>query len=168
MTPFVVIFWQETAKTKKLIGKWNMKEYCNKDIVVYWYPEQCSHPGICLRTLPEVFCTEKRPWVNVDGAEPEEIIKCIDKCPSGALRYSLPESSLVNPELAKGAGSIENMKDIPNAVKIKVVKKGPYLVEGPTEVVSSDGTPIYSGARLALCSCGCTQNPPFCDGSHRK
>ena len=143
-----------------------MKEYKNKDIVVCWYPEQCSHPGTCLRTLPEVFCVAKRPWVNVDAASPEEIIKCIDKCPSGALRYYLPEGSTVDPEQAKGVGSIDNMKAMPTAVKIKIVKNGPYLIEGPTEVTASDGTPLYIGERIALCSCGCTQNPPFCDGSH--
>ena len=145
-----------------------MKEYKNKDIVVYWYPEQCAHPGICLRTLPEVFCLAKRPWVNVNAASPEEIIKCIDICPSGALRYSLPEGSAVDPTLTKGAGSIENMKARPTPVKIKATKSGPYLIEGPTAVTGPDGTPVYAGSRIALCSCGCTQNSPFCDGSHRK
>ena len=143
-----------------------MKEYKNKDIIVYWYPVQCAHPGTCLRLLPEVFCVSRRPWVNVDAAPPEDIIRCIDKCPSGALRYSLPEGSRVNPALAHGVGAIDNLRDAPIAVKVKVIKYGPYLVEGPTEVICSDGTPIYSGSRIALCSCGCTQNSPFCDGSH--
>ena len=149
-------------------GNLVMKEYKNKDIVVYWYPEQCAHPGTCLRTLPQVFCVAKRPWVNVDAATPEEIIKCIDICPSGALRYSLPEGSTVDPALAKGAGSIDNMKSLATAVKIKVIKNGPYLIEGPTEVLDASDTPVYAGSRIALCSCGCTQNPPFCDGSHRR
>ena len=143
-----------------------MKEYKNKDIIVYWYPEQCAHPGTCLRLLPEVFCVSRRPWVNVDAAPPEEIIHCIDRCPSGALRYSLPEGSRVDPELMKGVGSVDDMKNAPSAVKVKVIKNGPYLVEGATQLVCSDGTPIYAGSGLALCSCGCTQNPPFCDGSH--
>lgn len=143
-----------------------MKEYKNKDIIVYWYPEQCAHLGTCLRLLPEVFCVSRRPWVNVDAAPPEEIIHCIDRCPSGALRYSLPEGSRVDPELMKGVGSVDDMKNAPSAVKVKVIKNGPYLVEGATQLVCSDGTPIYAGSRLALCSCGCTQNPPFCDGSH--
>jgi len=145
-----------------------MKEYKNKDIVVYWYPEQCAHPGTCLRTLPEVFCLNNRPWVNVDAASPERIIQCIDKCPSGALRYSIPEGSSVDCSLALGAGSIDNMKAISAIVKIKVIKNGPYLIEGPMEVLDSDDMPIYEGSRIALCSCGCSQNPPFCDGSHKR
>jgi len=145
-----------------------MKEYKNKDIIVYWYPEQCSHPGTCIRTLPEVFCAGRRPWVDINAAAPEEIIRCVDICPSGALRYSLPEGSGVDPALAKGPGSIDYIKQQPRTVKIKVVKNGPYLIGEPVELVCPDGTPIYAGARIALCSCGCTQNPPFCDGSHAK
>ena len=145
-----------------------MKEYRNKNLVVYWYPEQCSHPGICLRTLPEVFCAERRPWVDINAAAPEDIISCVDKCPSGALKYSLPEGSGVDPALAEGPGAVGKLKDTPNTVKVRVVKNGPYLIEGPAEVMSTDGTPIYAGSRIALCSCGCTANPPFCDGSHRK
>lgn len=145
-----------------------MKKYINKDLVVYWYPEQCFHPGICLQTLPEVFCPDRRPWINLDAATPEEIIKCIDKCPSGALKYSLPEGSGVDPELAKGNGSIGNIKDTTQMVKIKAVTGGPYFIEGPVEVVDSDGMPVYAGSSIALCSCGLTRNPPFCDGSHRK
>ena len=145
-----------------------MKEYRNKDIVVYWYPEQCAHPGTCTRLLPEVFCADRRPWVDVDAAEPEEIICCVDKCPSGALRYSLPEGSKVDPALAKGPGWIDHMKDMPLTVKVKAIRNGPYLLEGPVQVQCKDGTPLYTGSRIALCSCGCTQNPPFCDGSHIK
>ncbi|HBQ27393.1 MAG TPA: hypothetical protein DD791_13450, partial [Syntrophomonas sp.] len=50
--------------------------------------------------------TEARPWVNIDGDDPYAIIKTVDGCPSGALRYSLPEGSNVNPELARGPGWI--------------------------------------------------------------
>lgn len=145
-----------------------MKEYKNKDIVVYWHPEQCAHPGTCLRTLPEVFCLENRPWINVDAASPEKIIQCIDKCPSGALCYSIPEGSSVDSSLALGAGRLDSIKASSSVVKIKVVKNGPYLIEGPTEVLDSDDKPIFEGSRLALCACGCSQNPPFCDGSHKR
>ena len=145
-----------------------MKEYKNKDIVVHWYPEQCSHPGVCLRLLPQVFCLDARPWVNVDAVPAEEIIRCIDQCPSGALRYSLPEGSCVDPALARGPGALDCMKFRESAVRVKVIKNGPYLIEGGADVLCSDGTPIYSEARIALCSCGCTQNSPFCDGAHSK
>ena len=80
--------------------------YQNSDIMVYWNPEQCTHDTNCFSTLPTVFNTEARPWVNIDGDDPHAIIKTVDGCPSGALRYSLPEGSTVNPDLARGPGWI--------------------------------------------------------------
>lgn len=87
-----------------------MKEYKNEHITVHWFPEICAHPGICLRLSPEVFSLKQRPWVNVDAAEPEAIIKTIDKCPSGALRYSIPEGSKVDPQIANGLGNINRVR----------------------------------------------------------
>lgn len=143
-----------------------MREYKNEDIIVYWHPEMCAHPGVCTKTLPKVFSVTRRPWVNVDLAKPEEIIKCIDKCPSGALSYSLPEGSKVDPALARGAGAIDSMKNAVCKTTIKATKSGPLYVEGPTEILSHDGTSIYAGSRIALCTCGRSKNLPFCDGKH--
>jgi uncharacterized Fe-S cluster protein YjdI len=145
-----------------------MKEYSNDQITVHWFPELCAHPGICLRLLPEVFNLNKRPWVNVEGAPPEEIIQTIDKCPSGALRYSLPEGSQVDPEIAKGVGNINFEKLNPAAVKIRVNANGPLLIEGPAVVIGYDGKPLKEGGTMALCRCGLSGNRPFCDGAHKK
>lgn len=82
------------------------KIYQNSDIMVYWNPEQCTHDTNCFSTLPAVFNPGARPWVNIDGDDPHAIIKTVDGCPSGALRYSLPEGSKVNPDLARGLGWI--------------------------------------------------------------
>lgn len=145
-----------------------MKRYENDQIVVHWFPELCSHPGICHRLLPEVFNVEQRPWVNVNAAAPENIIRTIDKCPTGALRYSLPEGSGVNPQIANGVGNIEFEKSHPAEVKIKLVANGPLLVEGPAVVIGLDGHALKQGAKMALCRCGLTENRPFCDGAHKK
>jgi uncharacterized Fe-S cluster protein YjdI len=145
-----------------------VKEYKNDNIIVYWFPELCAHPGICLRLLPKVFNLQQRPWVNVNAAEPEEIIRTIDKCPSGALRYSLPEGSKVDAQIAKGVGNIDFEKSNPAVVKIKVSTNGPLLVEGPAVVIGDDGQPLKEGGRMALCRCGHSANSPFCDGSHSK
>jgi uncharacterized Fe-S cluster protein YjdI len=145
-----------------------VKEYKNDNIIVYWFPELCAHPGICLRLLPKVFNLQQRPWVNVNAAEPEEIIRTIDKCPSGALRYSLPEGSKVDAQIAKGVGNIDFEKSNPAVVKIKVSTNGPLLVEGPAVVIGDDGQPLKEGGRMSLCRCGHSANSPFCDGSHSK
>lgn len=104
-----------------------MKEYSNKDLIVYWEPERCSHSAICLKRLPSVFDVDRRPWVNINAASPEEIIKTIDECPSGALKYSLPEGSSVNPDLAKGPGSRDAASNAAaSLVRIKVIRNGPW------------------------------------------
>lgn len=144
-----------------------MREYKNDHLIVYWYPEQCAHPGTCVRLLPKVFDVNRRPWVDINAASPEEIIKAIDQCPSGALKYSLPAGSKVDPALAHGPGSVQYPAENPPAVRIKAVPKGPLWVEGPAEVVNLKGEVLQAGGRLALCSCGKTGNHPFCDGSHR-
>lgn len=82
------------------------KSYRNKDLLVYWNPDQCSHDTNCFSTLSKVFAPEKRPWVNLEGEPAEKIIRTIDACPSGALKYEVPDGSSVPPELAKGPGWI--------------------------------------------------------------
>ena len=143
-----------------------MREYKNDDLIVYWFPETCAHPGTCLRMLPEVFDLDRRPWVDINAAEPEEIIRCIECCPSGALRYALPEGSKVDPALAEGVNHIDYEKHNPGLVKIRAMKRGPLLVEGAADIIRPDGQLIKSGGRLALCGCGKSENCPFCDGSH--
>ncbi len=63
------------------------KKYSNGEITVFWKPEICIHSGHCARTLPAVFNPRQTPWVHIDGATTEEIIKTVEGCPSGALSY---------------------------------------------------------------------------------
>ncbi len=58
-------------------------------IRVCWEKEKCIHSTNCLRGLPQVFSARKRPWTNINGAEAEEIKRCIATCPSGALSYEI-------------------------------------------------------------------------------
>ncbi len=86
-------------------------KYSNKDIVIYWNPAQCTHDTNCFGSLGTVFNPERRPWVNVNGDEPQKIIKTINACPSGALKYSIPEESDLFPDLIPGPGSIDYDSD---------------------------------------------------------
>ncbi len=142
-----------------------MRVYQNEDLIVYWYPELCAHVRYCIKKLPDVFDIHKRPWVNINGATPEEIIKLIDTCPSGALRYSLPPGSKVKPCLAKGPGSLDFI-DKSTITTMRSIKKGPLFVEGPTALYDIKGDLIKEASRMTLCQCGLSNNMPFCDGSH--
>jgi len=64
--------------------------------------------------------------------------------------------------------------------KIKVVEKGPYIVTGNISlgekiivpkgesVEFAEGRELIQNEEYALCRCGKSQNPPFCDGAHER
>ncbi len=54
-------------------------------------------------------------------------------------------------------------------VTIKVLKDGPYRVEGELTLLDADGNQIpLPGPRFSLCRCGASSKKPFCDGTHSK
>lgn len=61
--------------------------YTNDEITVFWKPKVCVHSTLCWRGLIQVFNPKERPWVNMNGASTEDIIRQVEKCPSGALSY---------------------------------------------------------------------------------
>ena len=63
------------------------KTYEGKGIDVSFDNEVCEHSGECVRGLPLVFDTKRRPWIDPDGATPEEVAAQVARCPSGALQY---------------------------------------------------------------------------------
>jgi len=63
------------------------RTYSNGKITVFWDSDKCIKSGMCDGQLPQVFDVNKRPWVNLDAADVEEIKRVIDTCPSGALSY---------------------------------------------------------------------------------
>lgn len=146
----------------------NYKEYRTEDLIVYWDLSQCSHSGKCVALMPQVFSPDKRPWVCLEGADPVEIIRTIDKCPTGALRYQLTENSKIDPALAKGPGWIAYKVSEPAIVQIRMVKSGPLLVKGSARIMDPEGNLIRECDSMVLCSCGRSKNRPFCDGSHRE
>lgn len=125
-----------------------MNEYSNGEIVVCWQPEKCMHARECVKGLPNVFNSSKKPWIDINSATSEEIMKVIDRCPSGALSYR----KVVNPDQS--------------SIKIKVMKNGPLFVQGDRIQIERDGKEEIVKGPIALCRCGGSKNKPFCDGSH--
>ena len=64
-----------------------IKHYSNGEIVVTWKPEICRHSGICVRGLPLVFDPRRRPWIELQHADSNTIVKQVERCPSGALSW---------------------------------------------------------------------------------
>jgi len=55
-------------------------------------------------------------------------------------------------------------------LQIKCAPNGPYLLNGPVDLVDPEGNVqhIAEGKKAALCRCGASVNKPFCDGTHSK
>lgn len=129
------------------------KDYSSEVLVVHWDSRRCIHTGICIRTLPQVFDVHRRPWITADAAAVDEVVAAVVKCPTGALRYSRRDGGA-----AEEAGETTTVVPIPN---------GPLFLRGPIRVTAPDGTVLADETRVALCRCGASGNPPFCDNSHR-
>lgn len=63
----------------------NVKEYSNGEITILWKPAVCIHAGVCVKTLPEVYHPQEKPWITIGNASSAELIQQVSKCPSGAL-----------------------------------------------------------------------------------
>jgi len=69
------------------------KTYRGKEVDVSFDPEVCIHSGNCVRGLPPVFDTKRRPWIDPDGASADEVVAQVKRCPSGALQVERHEPS---------------------------------------------------------------------------
>ncbi|NHC42729.1 (4Fe-4S)-binding protein [Bacillus sp. MM2020_1] len=65
----------------------NIKTYEAEGIKIYWKSNICKHAAECVKGLPSVFNTQKRPWVSPQNGTAEKIMEVIDRCPSRALTY---------------------------------------------------------------------------------
>lgn len=69
------------------------KEYYGEKINVYFNKDMCEHAAECVGNSPDVFDTERRPWILPDKENPEQVEHTVNLCPSGALQYIHKESS---------------------------------------------------------------------------
>jgi uncharacterized Fe-S cluster protein YjdI len=127
-------------------------EYATDEIVVEWHPKLCFHSQNCVKALPAVFDSERRPWIDPTAASADEVARAVDGCPSGALRWRRPGGEVVPPTAT---------------IEVTPSPDGPLLVRGPIRVVQPDGTEEQL-PRAAFCRCGHSGNKPFCDGTHRE
>jgi len=61
------------------------KRYSKEGVTVIWKPHLCIHSAICFKGLPAVFDPRRRPWIELDGAETDQIIMQVTRSPSQAL-----------------------------------------------------------------------------------
>lgn len=127
------------------------EDYAGAKITIHDNRSICSHAGICTDELATVFRLGEEPWIDPNGADAEQMIATINKCPSGALSYSID--------------GVEH-RDENCEPSITVAKNGPYVVTGDLELVGVSLGQDASKEQVTLCRCGGSKNKPFCDGAH--
>jgi uncharacterized Fe-S cluster protein YjdI len=128
-----------------------LQTYSTDAITVTFDPTRCIHAAECIRTAPAVFDSRRLRWIKPEQGDPALIATAVQRCPTGALSYALPNGEA----------------EAPDAPAIRAAPGGPLYVRGRTRVEAEDGRVIADGIRMALCRCGATKNAPFCDGSHK-
>ncbi len=130
------------------------KIYNSQTITVYYNPKLCIHAAECVRGLPQVFDTTKKPWIQPEHADAHAVAEIIQRCPSGALHY----------ERLDGGRNETSHETITGTFS----ENGPLYLHGSLKLAGSEGQTLFQGSRVALCRCGASSNKPFCDRSHQK
>jgi len=138
------------------------KKYTNGEITVFWQPNKCIHATTCYRELIEVFNPRKRPWVNMDGASTEEIIRVVKLCPTQALSYR--DNKDIDAEK-----QVESPSEVQEVIaEARIMEDGPLVLKGSFTIFDADGKELRHLKISSLCRCGASNNLPYCDGTHRK
>ena len=110
----------------------------------------CMHAGFCGNRVTNI-------WEMTSDSQDKQvcaqIMSMIEKCPSGALAYTIESDG----------ESIE--PDLP--VEIAVTPDGALWVSGNIAVERADGLDFEVRNRVTLCRCGRSKNKPLCDGAHK-
>lgn len=151
------------------------RTYTGAHLDVSFDAEVCIHAAECVRNLPQVFDTARRPWILPDAAEPDAVRAVVARCPSGALavvehRAAPQGAGVAAPEaMAAPAGPAPSAPAAPSpALEITAREAGPFVVTGPVRVRAADGTLLREAPRVSLCRCTRSATQPFCDGSHKR
>jgi uncharacterized Fe-S cluster protein YjdI len=134
------------------------RDYTNAVITVFWQPKKCIHATTCYRELIEVFNPRKRPWVDMNGASTEEIIRVVKLCPTQALSFRYNKE--MQPEIPAQQTEV--------APEARIMENGPLILKGNFIIYGTDGKPFRQAKMISLCRCGASKDLPFCDGTHRK
>ena len=154
------------------------RKYTNGEITVYWKPSACVHASFCYRELIEVFDPGRRPWVDMQGAPTEEIIRVVNMCPTEALTWkwndeeknlniSPDQTNHINFRRPELMGKT-NDEDDKISVSVKIMPDGPVVVNGNFILEYNGNKKEFKEGFISLCRCGASHQMPFCDGSHRK
>jgi CDGSH-type Zn-finger protein/uncharacterized Fe-S cluster protein YjdI len=127
-------------------------QFAGDKITVSFDRTRCLHSAECVRGLPTVFDTTRRPWIDPTAGDPDAVAATVSRCPTGALHFHRPDDGPSEP--------------VPSSNRIALSRNGPLYLRGDIRIVADDGTEITRDVRIALCRCGASRRKPLCDGSH--
>lgn len=127
------------------------EDYAAAGITIHDNRGLCAHAGRCTDGLPEVFRLSQEPFIDPEAGSPDEIVRTINQCPSGALSYSIDGAE----HRSRGGDPV-----------VGFVPKGPYVVRGGAELEGAELLEGGTADHFALCRCGKSTNKPFCSGAH--
>lgn len=110
----------------------------------------CVHAGFCGTAITNVWKMVRK---TDDTAVRSTLIAMVERCPSGAISYSLD------------GGATENEPRLRTEIGVNV--NGPLWVTGGIPVDVGDEGQLPARNRVALCRCGASGRKPLCDGSHK-
>jgi uncharacterized Fe-S cluster protein YjdI len=153
------------------------RKYTNGEITVFWKPDSCIHASHCYRELIDVFDPGRRPWVDMYGADTQEIIKVVNMCPTDALAWRWNDDSM-NIDVDPGQTNHINFRrpelnapaiePSPEPVSVKIMPDGPIVINGSFSINYGTTKKEVKESIISLCRCGASNHMPFCDGAHRK
>ena len=132
-----------------------LHSYESEDLIVDYDVKRCIHAEECVHGLPEVFDTGRRPWIDPKRAATADLIRVIERCPTGALHYR------------RRQGGEDERAQATNTIRISA--DGPLYLKGHLRItLPGGGGETLNETRVALCRCGQSKDKPFCDNSHRE
>ena len=139
----------ETADTSPIADR--AVDHEGERIIVKDDRSLCMHAGFCGNRVTNIWKMVKE---TRDSQVRAELMAMVERCPSGALSYSLEAGGdTVEPDLAE---------------EVSVIPDGPLWVSGGVPVERRDGQPLEARNRVTLCRCGASSRKPLCDGTHKK
>ncbi|GAA3786583.1 (4Fe-4S)-binding protein [Streptomyces chiangmaiensis] len=129
-------------------GRSEKKAYEGQSITVTYEARRCLHATECIRGLPEVFDTAKRPWIQPDAAAADHLAEVVRRCPSGALQYKFADGRTETPD---------------RPTRIVRGSNGQLAMRGELSIDTAEGP--RAETRAILCACGKSANQPYCDHS---
>ena len=131
------------------------REYSGRGIRVQWFAGRCIHVGYCMKAMPRVFDSRRRPWVDLtfDEANADTVANAVLLCPTGALHFERFDGGPQETPVSE--------------TRAEVIPNGPLLLRGDIEIVDEAGQVLRHDTRVAICRCAKSRHMPFCDNSHR-